>query len=466
MISNTKEKKMLVEGKRAMNLKTVMALLAIAVVFTIFIYLRLTVTASDPERLAMLTGSINCLAILAVAMILFFTELIPLAATSMFIPIALSFPGIEVLSGNDAFANFGNKWVVTFIGIFIVSDALFRTGFAHKMGHSILKLTGESQRKITIVLVIAVALLSAFMSNAATVSLFIPIILAIAKAGNMSPSKLFMPAAFASSLGGNLTLIGVPSKGIVNGIMENMGVAPFEFFDYTMIGLIMFAAGIAYFAFFGHKILPNSTKEVEHKEEEIELRTDKMIHSVVIFLLVVVAMVSKVLAYPTAAMLGVVLMVSFGCTTMKDAYKAVSWNIVFLFAGMLAMSKALINSGTTVLISELAAKVSDNPLVLLMVVYGLTVVITNFMSNSATAAVMTPVAISVAQGIGADPVPFALTVGIGVSLCFLTPIATNPNVVVYELGGYSFKDYFKFGLPLQIITMVCTIIFIPILFPF
>lgn len=457
------------EANQKKNNKKLLSFSLMAIATLGYILLRIKVVSANVERLDMLIDSMNCFFILTIAMILFFTELVPLAVTSMFIPIALSFPGIEILSGKVAFSNFGNKWVVTFIGIFIVSDAIFRTGLANKLGEGILRFTGHSQRKILVILVVSVAFLSAFLSNAATVSLFIPVILSISKAGKISPSKLFMPAAFASSLGGNLTLIGVPSKGIVNGIMETMGVTPFGFFDYTIIGSIMFVVGLLYFAFIGHKILPDGNYDHSVKDESrtnVEFRTDRMIHSVVIFIFVVIAMVTKILPYPTAAMLGVCLMVVTGCTTMKEAYGAVSWNIVFLFAGMLAMSKALIESGATTLIAEFAQRFADSPLTLLAAVYILTVVITNFMSNSATAAVMTPVAISVAQGAGINPIPFAMTIGIGVSLCFLTPIATNPNVVVYELGGYKFEDYFKFGLPLQLITMVCTIIFIPLLFPF
>lgn len=421
-----------------------------------------------PEHIDM-RGAYIAIAVLIVAFVLFFTEVFPLAVTSMLVPIALAFPGIEILSGKTAFENFGDDWVVCFMAIFIVGDAIFRTGLAEKIGKSVLKMAGTSPRGIIVVMGVVMGLISAVLSNSATMALFAPIIVSAARTSGLKPSQVLMPMAFFTCIGGNMTLLGASSKGVINGIMENMGLAGFGFFDYTPIGVVLFGIAGVYYWFIGWRFLPviedtaADNADVETLEDD---RSGKQWWALFGFGVTLVTMASGIMAPPLAAMVGMVIVVVSGCVTMTEAYNAVSWTTIFLFAGMLALGQALVATGADAMIAHYVSKVITSPVVLLVAVYVLTMLLTNFMSNTASAAVAAPIAISCAAQFGVSALPYCMAVGIASSLCFMTPIATPANTIAFGLGGYKFKDFATNGGVIQLIMTVAGLIIIPIFFPF
>lgn len=179
--------------------------------------------------------AIITLIILGTAAVLFFTEALPLPVTAMLVPVALSFPGIDILSSSRAFADFGNKWVVLFMAAFILGEAVFRTGFADKIGQLTVKAAGKSQLKLMLLVMLAIGTMSAFLSNTGTTAAFIPIVMGICVSASLKPGKLLIPMAYAASLGGTLTLIGTPPNGLVNDALEKSGIAPFGFFEFAKL---------------------------------------------------------------------------------------------------------------------------------------------------------------------------------------------------------------------------------------
>jgi di/tricarboxylate transporter len=144
----------------------------------------------------------------------------------------------------------------------------------------------------------------------------------------------------------------------------------------------------------------------------------------------------------------------------------VDWVTIFLFAGMLSMSTAMDKSGAAALIAESVVQHVSNPYGIMFVTCLLTVCITNFMSNTATAALMAPLAIPIAMQSGISPLPLAMGIAMSASACFLTPVATPPNTIVLGPGKYSFLDYVKAGWPLQIISLLLSVAIIPLIWPF
>ena len=407
------------------------------------------------------------LGILAVAAVLFFTELVPLPITAMLVPVGLSM--FNIIPAKAAFANFGDQWVVIFMAMFIVGDAIFITGFADKVGKAALKLSKGSETKLLIYTMLAVGCLSAFLSNTGTVVVAIPMIMAICGSAGVKPGKILMPAAFASSLGGTITLVGTPPNGIVNSVMQKMApnIPPFGFFEYAKIGLPLLIIGLLYYALIGKKFLPKSSGEYEGGDVETRaLRPDKMWWSVSTFIFVVIVMATGIVPLVTAAMLGACLMVITRCMTMREAFHAIDWTTIFLFAGMLSMSTALEKSGAAELIAKNVVEMVQNPYMVLAVCCFLTMIITNFMSNTATAALMAPLAVPIAMQSGVSPLPLMMGIAMSASACFLTPVATPPNTIVLGPGRYSFMDYFKAGWPLQIISFFVCVFFIPMIWPF
>ena len=415
-----------------------------------------------------LTNAYITLSILGVAAILFFTELVPLPVTAMLVPVALS--ALGVLPAGKAFANFGNKWVIIFMAMFIVGESTFVTGFADKVGKMTVALSKGSETRLLVFSMTSVGILSAFLSNTGTTVVAIPMIMGMCASAGIRPGRILMPVAFAASLGGTMTLVGTPPNGLVNSMLEKMGpagVEPFGFFEFAKIGAILFVVGIAYYALIGKKYLPDSDVTFDADQAAAKpKRPEKMGWSLAIFIFIVAAMATKFLPLATAAMLGACLVVITKCMTMEEAFKSIDWVTIFLFAGMLSMSSAMKSSGAAALIADTVVSNVSSPYMLLAVCCGLTAAVTNFMSNTATAALMAPLAIPIAVQGGVSPLPLVMGVAMSASACFLTPVATPPNTIVLGPGKYTFLDYTKAGWPLQIISFIVLMIFIPMIWPF
>ena len=171
----------------------------------------------------------------------------------------------------------------------------------------------------------------------------------------------------------------------------------------------------------------------------------------------------------TAVMVAGLLMVLTGCfRNVEAAYKTINWESIVLIAAMMPMSLALEKTGVSSWISNalVASLGSYGPMILMAGIYFTTSFMTMFISNTATAVLMAPIAMSSAMQVGVSPVPFLFAVTLGASLCFASPFSTPPNALVMPAGQYSFSDYVKVGLPLQVILGVVMILVLPLLFPF
>lgn len=190
-----------------------------------------------------------------------------------------------------------------------------------------------------------------------------------------------------------------------------------------------------------------------------------------IMLLMILMMVfdSIPVAPVTAVMIAAILMVLTGCfRNVEAAYKTINWESIVLIAAMLPMSLALEKTGASEYISNslVSGLGGYGPLALLAGIYFTTSLMTMFISNTATAVLLAPIAMQSALQIGVSPYPFLFAVAVGASMCFASPFSTPPNALVMPAGQYTFMDYVKVGLPLQIIMGVVMIFVLPLLFPF
>lgn len=188
-----------------------------------------------------------------------------------------------------------------------------------------------------------------------------------------------------------------------------------------------------------------------------------------IMLLMVVAMVFEIVPSVIAIMVAAVLMVITGCLrNVEEAYNSINWESVVLIGAMLPMATAFQNTGVDTLISgSLVNNLgSMGPYALLAGIYFCTSLLTMFISNTATAVLFTPIAMKAAIGMGVSPYPFLFAVAVAASMCFASPFSTPPNALVMTAGRYTFMDYVKVGLPLQLIMGVVMILALPLLFPF
>ena len=426
--------------------------------------------------------AIITLCVLAVAAFLFVTELIPLAVTAMAACTALGILG--VLPSKEVYAGLSNSTVVLFGGMFVIGAAMFKTGLAEAIGVAVVKKAGTNEVPLMAAIMIVTIILSAISSNTGTVACLMPVIIGICQAAKIPASKELMPLAIAANVGGTITMIGTPPNVIVTGALSAAGLPTFGFFEFAFIGIPLSIIITIYTLFVGRHMLPvketgamdeaalkAAKEEAGASDDNAPKSKTKMWISGLILLGVVLCMALDLKTVPlhTAAVTGAVLCVITGCVKEKEAYAGIDWVTIFLFAGMLSVAAAMDKTGAGKLIADTIVNMmgeNPNPYVLTTVLFLISNILTQFMSNTASAALLAPIGISIAQSIGCDPKPVLMALGIAASMAFATPMATPPNTLVLGPGGFSFNDYVKTGTPLCIIALVVSVAIIPIFWPF
>ena len=405
---------------------------------------------------------------------MFVWEKIPLALTAMIVCIGLTITG--VLDAKTAFAGFVNSNVILCVAMFIVGQALFETGMANKIG-SLVTRFAKTERQCIIAVMLITGLMSGFLSNTGTAAVLIPVVIGIAASSDFSRGKLLMPLVFAAALGGNLSIIGAPGNLIGTNALNELGIET-GFFEYIGVGLPTLVFGILYFAVFGYKLLPDNKDLVSADDGQFAAKDFsgvpvwKQTASLVILILSILAMIFEKqigVKLHVSASVGAIILILTGVISEKEALRSIDLKTVFLFGGSLALASALETTGAGTLVADAiihALGDTPSPFLLLLVIWIVTCALTNFMSNTATTALMVPIAVALAQGVGADPRAVVVATVIAGSCAYATPIGMPANTMVVGIGGYSFRDYVKAGLPLIGVSFVICMVLLPILFPF
>ena len=419
-------------------------------------------------------ADVKCLILLAVVALFFVTELIPLAVTAMAGAIACGVLGF--IPVKTVFSGLANSTVVLFAGMFIVGASMFHTGLAQKIGTTVVKLSGTSENGLMLGIMIVGAGLSSVLSNTGTTACLLPVVLGICSAAKIPASRQLMPLAFAAGLGGIITLVGTPPNIIAAGALQAAGFKPFSFFEFAYIGIPLSIVGIIYMMFIGKHLLPKKALDADQEiEQEIEAtgninKTKQLISGAILLVVVVVmALDLKGFTLEMAAITGAIVAVLTGCLTEKQAYASIDWVTIFLFAGMMPVSTALDKTGAGKLIANWAVGLmggSPSPMVVTIVLFLLSCGLTQFMSNTASAALLCPIGIAIAKQLGASPQAVLMAIAVAASCAFATPVGTPPNTLVLGPGGYGFNDYVKAGTGLVVVCFIVSIIIIPMVWPF
>lgn len=209
---------------------------------------------------------------------------------------------------------------------------------------------------------------------------------------------------------------------------------------------------------------------IQLKEYDSGPKTDiyKSIVSVIIMVGVMLTAALGITEIVISAMVGCLLMIALRLIKPEEAYKAVEWKVVFLLAGVLSMGAALEKTGGAMLIAESIQDLSQGqaPQITLAVIFFITFMTTNFLSNNATAALLVPIVINLSQLMQISERPFVIAVMFASSLSFMTPMGYQTNTMIYTPGNYTFKDYIKVGTPLSLLVWAVAVLVIPIFFPF
>lgn len=600
------------------------------------------------------------LLLLIAAIWLFIANKIRMDVVALLVLVVFSLTGI--LTVPEILAGFSDPNVVLIALLFIVGEALLRTGIAYQVSDWLLRIANNNEVKVLILLMLAVCGLGAFMSSTGIVAIFIPVVLAICRRMQISPKRLMMPLSIAGLISGMMTLIATPPNLIANAELVKAGWPALSFFSFTPIGIMILGLGIIYLLVARHLldsgnpedlkqnynrtsmndliesyqlstrarqviVLPDSpfigktldelhlhsryhiliiaierwrrirrivvtpsaltelrAKDIllfdvanteldwldfcqQHHLKPIEVRgqyfsekaksvgmaeispipesvllgktvreirfqnkygltiagvkrghtllqTDiseiaftvgdqyvvigewKQIqalqsknqdffllnspaeieqvapalsqapHALLSVAIMVGLMVSGVVSNVIAALITCILLAKFRCIDAKSAYNAIHWPSLILIVGMMPFATALTKTGgINLAVDALLQFVGGWGIhAILASLFILCAIISSFISNTATAILMAPIAVAMAAKLDISPVPFVITIAISASAAFMTPVASPVNTMVLGPGGYKFSDFLKVGIPFTILVMLATIFVVPILF--
>jgi di/tricarboxylate transporter len=297
-----------------------------------------------------------------------------------------------------------------------------------------------------------------------------------------------MPLSYITVLGGCCTLIGTSTNLLVDDMARVAGQPRFGMFEVTPVGLSIAVAGGLYLFLFSGRLLRDAADIPEKRPplpEPVEVggaqvgdaelfaeprpfQPGKAAIALAVFVGAIALATFNVAPIAATAFAGAVLLILLRVITADQAYAGLKPDILILIAGMVVIGIAMEESGlATSATRAFVASMSDlSPLVALIVLYGMTLVLTELLSNATIAVIVTPVAVALAESLGVSPRPFLVAVMIAASAAFATPFGYQTNVIVYQMGGYRYMDFVKVGLPLNIITFAVAIVAIRVFFPF
>ena len=379
----------------------------------------------------------------------FVTEIIPLAITAIGGAVACGLLGL--IPAKQVFSGLSNSTVVLFAGMFVVGAAMFYTGLAQALGEKVVHIFGTGENSLMLGLMLVGTALSSVLSNTGTCACLMPVALGICAASKNPASRQLLPMAYACGWGGIITLVGTPPNIIGSGALTAAGLPGFSFFEFAWIGIPLSVAGILYMLLIGKYLLPKAELDADQEiEQEIEATTHDKKKQMISGMILLVCVLT-------------------GCLTEKQAYSSIDWVTIFLFAGMMPVSTAMDKTGAGKLIANWAVGLmggEPTPLIVTIVLFSISCFLTQFMSNTASAALLCPIGIAIAKQLNADPKAVVMAIAVAASCAFATPVGTPPCTLVLGPGGYKFMDYVKCGTGLVLVCFVVSLIVIPMVWPF
>lgn len=417
------------------------------------------------------------LIITVLVIISFSVQVIPLPLTAMLGALAMVVFGI--IEPADAISAFGSDTVMMVAGVIIIGNAIFETGLAEKLGASILNLPiiGGKEKRLLLIVMIIITVLSAFVSNTAAVAMFLPLVASIAQSSNgkIKKKNCYMAMGIASVVGGFCTQSGSTPQMVAQEILlETDGLRGLTFFELTKIGVLIAIVMFIYFLTVGYRLqercfnfpeVPNTSTT----QQTVSQSTWKQVVSGLILVGCVIGFISGVLSFGIISLLSACACILTGCISQKRVFETMDWSTIIVLGGSIGFANGMEESGAVNLIGDALVNSfgqnGENVLLVFGMIILLTALLSNVMSNTATVAVLAPLGINVALKMGADPITFVIGIIIASNLAFATPIGTPPMTMVL-IGGYRFSDYVKVGGLFNIIAVVVTIFAVPLLYGF
>lgn len=390
---------------------------------------------------------------------------------------------------------FASPAIVALASLFVIAYAMELAGLLDEVIRRVTLLCKHIGTAGIWVLIALAGVGSAFLNNTPIVVLSAPVVRDVAKSLGHSPKRYLIPLSYAAVLGGCCTLIGTSTNLLVNDMASVAGQPRFGIFEITPVGLVVALAGGLYLFLFSNRLInPGNTTGTTAIEQaargaedfhepglagglvgsaqpfakQVKLRPWPALISSVVFVGVVVLAALNVAPIAACAFAGAVLLILMRVITADEAYNGLRPEVLMLIAGMVVLGIALDETGLASSATDALLGTMDgmSPLLGLIILYGVTLFATELLSNATVAVLFTPVAVSMAEAFGASPRPFLIAIMVAASAAFATPFGYQTNVLVYQLGGYSYLDFVRVGIPLNLVTWAAAIVAIQMYFPF
>jgi di/tricarboxylate transporter len=382
---------------------------------------------------------------------------------------------------------FASPALIALASLFVIAYAMELSGLLGaliKGATRLCRFMGAAGLWIVIVLCGAA---SAFLNNTPIVVLGAPVVRDVAQSLNLSPKPFLIPLSYVTIMGGTCTLIGTSTNLLVNDMARNAGQPTFGLFEITPVGLLLALAGGLYLVLFGARTLKRHAGDTQAEAPILEQEPDadalggtaifageppfqlwRAMTALAVFVGVVVVAAFGYAPIASAAFSGAVLLVLLRVISAEQAYRGLRPEILLLVAGMVVVGLSLEVTGLAALATnEMVDFIRPmGPLAALILLYGVTLFATEILSNAAVAVLLTPIAVALAESLGVSPRPFMVAVMMAASAAFATPFGYQTNVLVFQMGRYSYMDFVRVGVPLNLITWIVAALAIPWFFPF
>lgn len=417
------------------------------------------------------------LIILLVCVVLFLTEWLPNAVVACLGCILMAI--FNVCTFEQAFSGFSSSIVLLMVGAMVVGIAMFDTGAAQLIGRKVIHWSHGNTRLFLLVGSVVTGVLAMFLANTAVIAAFLPIIDSVCRTdSHMKRKDLCLPIACAAMYGGACTLIGCTPQLTANGIMREMAGIEMGMWEMTGPGVCLLVVYLIYLQLFGIRRgqriwgdRPEEAMELDQArvasvmDENCDKR--KLIPMFAIVAAMILSYITGFLSTALTAMCAAVLCFVFGCCDMKSVIREMNWDCVVFLGGCLGLAAGFTASGAGELIAGAVSKLLGNvesPLFIFAVLVLLTLVISQFITNSTAIIIVLPIALSLCGAYGFHSMPFCLGITFAASVACSTPLAAA-QITMTQVAGYKFSDYFHYTWPLTVLSYLGILVFVPLFFP-
>lgn len=419
-----------------------------------------------------MSQAVLSLIVFGLFILIFIWDKLPMATSAILGCVVMVVLGLSDFG--TAFGQFASSTVILLVGVMVVGSALAETGVAAAFGRIMTRYSRNNERIIILIAYSLACVLSAFLTNATVLAIFMPIIIGMdTDDGKINHRNIVLPVLIATAMGGIATLVGSSQQLTANGLIEEMGYN-MKVFDMTPVGIIFSIVGLLYCLFIGYplgKKIWGSRDRYEGCEiaaaKEVVVDKRKFYTMIVITVLMVISYVAALVSPVVTAVAAALLCIITGCISQKEAVIRMNWNIVGRLGACLGLAKVISSTGGIDLITGFVSNVLGDgvsPFVLFAAMVAIIQLLSLVISNSTAILVALPIVLSMSAVLNLNPMPFAMGAAYASSMGICCPLSGSTNQMSMA-AGYKFKDYFKYGVLLDVICYFIIIIFVPLFFP-